>query len=86
MTQDYQFNLLGFAASESDQIIIRELDELETIRKTYYVPPKRRREGAEGGVSIQSVTLGGWRVEWGEEELVAIVASVSVVNPGSRIG
>jgi hypothetical protein len=84
VTQDFNFNLLGFAASNPDKIVIRELEDLESLKKVSFIPPRRRREGENGGSLVQGVILGGWRVGWGDQEVVAIVASVSQSEVGYR--
>ena len=76
VTQDYRFNLLQFARENSDQVLIRPLDDLEMIKRVVYLPALRRRDG--DGFVAESLVFGGYTVAWGEHEMTAIVASVSL--------
>lgn len=74
VTKSYAFNIMAYAAQSEDPIILQEL-EMESLKKLVYIPPTSRRYGS--GVVAESVDLGGWTVGWRDEELKVIVASVS---------
>nr|XP_031861387.1 uncharacterized protein CI109_002991 [Kwoniella shandongensis]KAA5528459.1 hypothetical protein CI109_002991 [Kwoniella shandongensis] len=73
VTQDYNFDIFRYAAGSDGEIVIRELDEIESIKRTVFVKPSRRRDG-DGWVGDR-VVFGGWEVAWGDEEFKVIVAT-----------
>ena len=75
VTQDYTFNPFSYAAAHPNDVLIREMDDVQTIKHEIFLRPARRRDGK--GVVAESVVFGGYKIAWGESEMTAIVASVS---------
>ena len=86
MTQDHNFNLLRYAASSGHTVLVRELEDLSSIKRVLFLPPLRRRDG--DGVVDETVVFAGYEVAWEEHEFTAIVASVSgrVITGRSEAG
>ncbi|WVQ61885.1 uncharacterized protein L199_000018 [Kwoniella botswanensis] len=72
-TDDIYFDIFRFAAGDPASIAIREIDDLEPIKRVVFVKPSRRREG-EGTVAARAV-FGGWEVAWKNKEFKVIVAT-----------
>jgi hypothetical protein len=85
VTQDPRFQLLAFANGQSQDggdnkdsgppVLVQRDEEIEAITRARFIPPSRRRDG--DGVLVESTVFAGYKVAWGEEELLAIVAVVS---------
>ena len=80
MTQDPRFQLLAFANGQSQTegappVLVQRDEEIEAITRARFIPPQRRRDG--DGVLVESTVFAGYKVAWGQEELLAIVAVVS---------
>lgn len=75
VTQDYRFNPFAYAAQHPDKVVIREMtEEIESLKQVVYIPRLRRRDG--DGVLGEVDSFNGYRIAWGDHELVVIVASV----------
>ncbi|WRT64410.1 uncharacterized protein IL334_001342 [Kwoniella shivajii] len=73
VTQDYYFDIVRFAAGSPESVVIRELDEIASIKKIVFVKPMKRREGI--GKIAERVVFGGWNVAWEDKEFKVIVAT-----------
>ncbi|OCF31018.1 hypothetical protein I316_07289 [Kwoniella heveanensis BCC8398] len=85
VTQDYYFDIFRYAAAAgsstptgestlmSAPVIIREDENIQSIKREIYLKPLRRRDGA--GVEVETVVFGGWDVAWKEHEFKVIVAT-----------
>ncbi|KAK8844174.1 hypothetical protein IAR55_006968 [Kwoniella newhampshirensis] len=73
VTQDYNFDIFRYAAGSGESIVIRELDDIESIKRAVFVKPLRRRNG--DGIVGDRVVFGGWEVAWGDQEFKVIVAT-----------
>ncbi|KAI9631717.1 P-loop containing nucleoside triphosphate hydrolase protein [Dioszegia hungarica] len=74
ITQDRNFQLLSYAANApSGTIMVRQMDDVEAIKRTIYMPSPRRRDG-DGSVA-DGIIFAGYEVAWGEHEFVAIVGT-----------
>jgi hypothetical protein len=77
VTQDYTFNLLSFASFSPD-LLIRERDDIDSLKRIVYIPQHRRRDG--DGFVAEAVVFGAYTVEYKNVEFTAIVASVGVAS------
>lgn len=75
VTQDRVFDLFRYASGQPDKIIIRDIPNVESIKRIVYFPSMRRRDG--DGVLAESLTFAGYDVAFGDEELKVYVATVS---------
>lgn len=77
-TQDWQFNLLRFADNKPDEVLVKELDDIESIKRAVYGRPRNRKDP---GLLLEQMVFGGWQVARGNDEFTVILATVS---PQSR--
>ena len=75
MTSEYGFQLLPFAASSANQLIVKEKDDVRSLKQLVFKPAHRRRAG--GSDVYESVKLAGYDVEWRGQELQAFIVAVS---------
>lgn len=80
VTQDYSFNLFAYAAQHPDKVLIREIPDLDSLKRVFFVPTARRRDGE--GFLAETATFVGLQVAVGEEELLVYLAEVSGINDG----
>nr|XP_019049576.1 hypothetical protein I302_03365 [Kwoniella bestiolae CBS 10118]OCF28506.1 hypothetical protein I302_03365 [Kwoniella bestiolae CBS 10118] len=72
-TDDIYFDIFRFAAGAPESLVIRELDDVESIKRTVFMKPARRREGT--GKIAEQVVFGGWAVAWQDREFKIIFAT-----------
>lgn len=75
VTQEWQFDLLSWAAASEEPVLVQELKGLAMIKRTLFVRPRRRRDGE--GTAVEGVVFGGWKVAWRDHEFDVIVGTVS---------
>lgn len=81
MTQDHRFQLLAFASSQTrTPVLVQRDEEIEAITRALYIPAERRRDG--DGTLVETTVFAGYRVAFGDEEMLAIVASVGILYAG----
>ncbi|ORX34537.1 P-loop containing nucleoside triphosphate hydrolase protein [Kockovaella imperatae] len=73
VSQDYLFNLFGYAAAHPDKIILKEMDEVQTIKSEIFIPAMSRRDGE--GRLVENVLFAGYRVAFGNQEMIIYTAS-----------
>ncbi|WVR04210.1 hypothetical protein IAU60_001210 [Kwoniella sp. DSM 27419] len=76
VTQDRSFDIVRFAAG-TDGVLIRQLDDIEAIKRVGFIKPRRRQGHSE---VAEKVVFGGWDVAWKEHEFKVVVATVSRRN------
>ena len=74
VTQSYYFNPFKYAAEQPGKLILRELDNVQTIKRIVYLPARRRRDG--DGLIGESTSFAGYRLAFGNEEVEAVSATV----------
>ncbi|WWC66134.1 uncharacterized protein I206_100034 [Kwoniella pini CBS 10737] len=72
-TQDTYFDIFRYAAGSSENIAIREIEDIQAIKKTVFIKPQKRKEGS--GVVTERVVFGGYQVAWKDKEFKIIVAT-----------
>ncbi|WWC86545.1 uncharacterized protein L201_001422 [Kwoniella dendrophila CBS 6074] len=72
-TQDFFFDIFRYAAGSSESIAIREVEDIQSIKRVIFQKPLRRKEGA--GKVTERVVFGGWDVAWKDKEFKVIVAT-----------
>ncbi|KAI9632780.1 P-loop containing nucleoside triphosphate hydrolase protein [Dioszegia hungarica] len=74
ITQERFFQPLAYAKGAPwHTLVVRELDDVESIKRTWYVPSMRRRDG--DGVVQDQVVFAGYEIAWGFQSFIAIVGS-----------
>ena len=77
VTQDSRFQLLAYAANAPDgNILVRQMDDVEILKRTVYINSPRRRDG--DGKVVDMILFAGYEIAWGDKEFTAIVATVSL--------
>jgi len=74
VTQARGFNLFRYASEQSDKVMIREMPDVDAIKRIVYFPSMRRRDG--DGVLSETLTFAGYNVAFGDAELKVYVATV----------
>ncbi|WWC58894.1 uncharacterized protein I303_101439 [Kwoniella dejecticola CBS 10117] len=73
VTQNAYFDIFRYAAGSSESIVVRELEDVQSIKKTVFIKPSKRKDGA--GVVAERVVFGGYQVAWKDKEFKIVVAT-----------
>jgi hypothetical protein len=65
-------------SSFSPNLLIRERDDIKSLKRLQYLPLMRRRDG--DGIVAEGVVFAGYTIEWKDVEMTGIVATVSMVT------
>jgi len=60
-----------------EDIVVREIEDIGSIKRVQFARAYRRRDG-QGGIT-EAVAFAGYEVAWGNQEFTAVVAMVSRV-------
>jgi transitional endoplasmic reticulum ATPase len=76
VTRDNNFNLLYYASSADAKVLVREMDDVQSIKQVIFSPPLRRRDGV--GRVGESIVFAGYQVAFEEDDLLVFVAKVGL--------
>lgn len=78
VTQDYGFNLFAYAAQNPDKVLLREIPDIESLKRILFIPTRRRRDGE--GFLAETATFLGLQAAVGDEELLIYLAEVRTIT------
>jgi hypothetical protein len=73
-TSEYGFDLHAWAGASKEPVLVRELPDIKQIKRTFFLRPRRRRDG--DGTAVETSVFGGWQVAWRDAEYDVIMATV----------